>query len=100
MPQVYFSPIQVESIPLLPVKSLFAFQRVNDVAPGSVASVTFEFNVQQLLLVNEEGERVSAPGVYKVLIETGGSAAPISLDLQLVGDTVVVEQFPSVQSVQ
>jgi len=77
-----------------PVKSLFDFRRLNDIAPATSAKATFAFNVQHLLLVNEAGERVAAPGTYVVTFENGaGSVA--ALDVQLVGPEVVWEKFPS-----
>ena len=94
--QVYLIPVKVENMERLPVKTLINFQRIHDLAPKSKREISFQLDYKQLLLVNMAGERVSAPGLYKLSVETGGYTQGVHVDLELVGHMNIVESFPSV----
>eukprot|EP00036_Acanthoecidae_sp_10tr_P008588 CAMPEP_0182919026 /NCGR_PEP_ID=MMETSP0105_2-20130417/2424_1 /TAXON_ID=81532 ORGANISM="Acanthoeca-like sp., Strain 10tr" /NCGR_SAMPLE_ID=MMETSP0105_2 /ASSEMBLY_ACC=CAM_ASM_000205 /LENGTH=784 /DNA_ID=CAMNT_0025056151 /DNA_START=43 /DNA_END=2397 /DNA_ORIENTATION=+ len=91
--QLYLHPIDVPSISVHPNKTLVDFARLDDIAAGESAEATFTLSTAELLLVAENGDRVSAPGQYALSFEDG-SGQVVARNLQLVGNTVIVDPFP------
>mmetsp|Transcript_5670 Transcript_5670/g.10409 ORF Transcript_5670/g.10409 Transcript_5670/m.10409 type:complete len:531 (-) Transcript_5670:280-1872(-) len=95
--QAYLYPNDNVNLNPKPAKSLFSFKRVNDLPPGHVSVLSFRVNAADLLLVNANGDRVSAPGDYVLGFETGNphnSPRGYSVGVKLVGDLHVYEPFP------
>jgi hypothetical protein len=92
--QAYVVPVKVGGFSILPRRSLFDFTRVAGLGAGQTATATFVFNVAELLLVDDHGDRVAAPGTYAVRFETGGMAEGVEVAVELVGPVVVVDAFP------
>ena len=99
--QAYFSPVNVTVQRPLPAGSmplrlqLVDWRRVPSVAPGGAVNVTFALSARQLLLVDADGARVSAPGSYSVRITNGDERQAVDLPLEVVGAYKVVERFPA-----
>ena len=89
----YFHPLSV-ALPLHPVKSLFNFTRLSDMAVGTTAVARFAVNTRSLLLATADGDLVSAPGTYALTFELG-SGTIMTSNLQLTGKQVIVEPFPT-----
>ena len=64
--------------PGMPIRALRAFTRVS-VAMGRTARVHFKLDARDLSSVTEAGDRVVAPGVYKITVGGGqpGTGAPV-----------------------
>jgi beta-glucosidase len=60
-----------------PLRALRAFQRVS-IRPGQMQHVRFRLNARDLSMVNEEGARLVAAGIYKLFVGGGqpGTGAP------------------------
>ena len=100
--QAYLYPGTNVNLNPKPAKSLFAFKRVNDLSPGHSTVIKFRVNVPDLLLVNSNGDRVSAPGDYVLGFETGNpNNAPrgVSVGVKIIGDAHVFEPFPRADDV-
>lgn len=93
--QVYLHPVSVPSLTIHPIKTMVAFERVDSVPVGGSAQATFSLSTSSLLLVAENGDRVSAPGQYSLSFEDG-SGEIVSHNLALVGQSVIVDPFPIV----
>eukprot|EP00928_Gymnodinium_smaydae_P020614 TRINITY_DN17970_c0_g1_i1.p1 TRINITY_DN17970_c0_g1~~TRINITY_DN17970_c0_g1_i1.p1 ORF type:complete len:371 (-),score=52.95 TRINITY_DN17970_c0_g1_i1:46-1158(-) len=88
----YFKPLHV-NLPQYPNKSLFDFRRVSDLAPGADAVVTFAVGQDSIVLANDAGDLVRAPGKYMLCFENGAGEV-LETELQLTGEQVLVEAFP------
>jgi len=53
-----------------PLKYLFGFTRVHNLAPNKQATVNFPVTAWDLSLVDTEGKRSAIPGTFKVIIDT------------------------------
>jgi hypothetical protein len=93
--QAYIHPVSVTALAQHPIKQLVDFVRLDDVAVGGSSTATFTLNRDDFLLVNEAGDRVCAPGAYKLSFEDG-SGGTVQGDLTITGDVVVVDPFPKV----
>lgn len=91
----YFHPIKV-GLPQHPVKSLFDFKRVT-VAAGHQTTVSFVVTQDTIILATADGDLVRAPGDYKLTFENGVGQV-LNAELQLTGNQVVVDPFPTVPS--
>jgi beta-glucosidase-like glycosyl hydrolase len=94
--QAYLMPTSVPTLKVYPVKALFDFQRIRDVAPGESTSVKFAVDVKNLAMVTESGDRVCEPGIYDIVFSTGGTTDEIVVHLILEGSRFVLEKFPVV----
>lgn len=52
-----------------PLKSLVAFTRVHDVAPGASVGVTMDINIGTVARSDEAGDLVLFPGEYRVVLD-------------------------------
>ena len=97
--QAYLHPLDVSSLQLHPIKTLFGVSRLDNIAPAESAAYTFSINVKDLLLAAASGDLVSAPGSYRLTFESGAEASAgdaLSLSLLLVGEQIVHDPFPAV----
>merc|ERR1712166_92164 len=92
----YFSPVDVD-IDVHPIKSLFDFIRVHDLADGASESVKFTVTPQALALATEEGDLMVLPGGYMLYFENGAGEA-VSVPLTVTGKPALVEKFPNPQT--
>ena len=53
-----------------PLKQLFGFQRVT-LSPGQQTEVFFAGGYETFSYVNEKGQRILDPGIYKVVLSNG-----------------------------
>ena len=98
--QGYFSPTNVPSITIYPVRQLFSFQRILEVLPNESRAVLFTVDVMKdLALVTEEGDRVIEPGEYDLVFTIGdGNVNNLFIyHLILDGERHVLETFPVVK---
>lgn len=93
--QAYLHPVSVTSLTQHPIKTLVDFVRLDNVAAGATATATFNLDREDFLLVDQVGDRVCAPGSYKLSFEDG-SGGMLQGDLIIGGDVVVVDPFPKV----
>ena len=108
----YFSPVKVcrtllsctlvncvwqVEIDVHPIKSLFDFTRVRDLADGASESVKFTVTPQALALATEEGDLMVLPGGYVLYFENGAGEV-VSVPLTVTGKPTLVEKFPNPQS--
>eukprot|EP00039_Didymoeca_costata_P011578 m.163484 g.163484 ORF g.163484 m.163484 type:complete len:227 (-) comp15219_c0_seq10:2918-3598(-) len=92
---LYMSPKNID-LPQVPVKSLIDFQRVHDLSAGDSRTVSFTVTSESLLLVDGNGNLVSATGEYSLTIEDGDLAkSGVSTNIQVTGTTVIVDKFPA-----
>ena len=92
---------------LAPMRELFDFTRVKDVAPGTSVDVTFEVSSKVLAVVDEvSGDIVATAGTYDLFFDSGAGfmskpsplAAPkalLTLRAAVTGDSTIVTPFPS-----
>ena len=76
-----------------PVKSLFDFQRVHDLQPGQNKTLSFRFTRESVLLANQDGSLVSAPGYYLRSFENGAGQVK-QVPLVISGEQTTVHPFP------
>jgi len=89
--QVYFSPQETEvADPLL--KQLIGFQRVH-LEAGASTILTFNISAGQLLLTDEQGNRLSAPGTYNLWF-TNGVDQRLDALVKVRGEITIVKPFP------
>ena len=55
-----------------PLRSLFAFDRVEELRPGATAALAFALAPAGRTLVAEDGRQVASAGAWKVVCEAGG----------------------------
>lgn len=91
--QAFSRPIEVPTLATVPIKSLFHFVRVHDIEQEDTATVRFDINCEQLVLVTQEGDRVVEPGLYDVSFENGAGEI-LLIHIELMGGRVVVDTFP------
>ena len=81
------------NLTLHPVKSLFDFARVSDVAPGDTRIVAFEVAPTDLALATQDGDLMIHPGDYMLAFENGAGEVLLQA-VKLTGDPMLVEKFP------
>lgn len=91
----YFHPKEVD-LKQFPQKSLFDFQRVSDLEPGSSVVVSFALSAESLVLATQDGDLVRAPGKYVLSFENGAGEV-LTADLELSGEQQLIEAFPKVE---
>ncbi|TAQ91464.1 hypothetical protein B7494_g236 [Chlorociboria aeruginascens] len=74
-----------------PKKSLVAYTRVHDIAPGEVRNGELSLNIGSLARVDEQGDMVLWPGKYTLLLDVEGV---ISVDFELRGEAVKLDEWP------
>ncbi|KAK3380672.1 glycoside hydrolase superfamily [Lasiosphaeria ovina] len=74
-----------------PRKTLAAYARVFDVAPGQSVTAVLDWTLGNLARVDETGSRVLYPGVYTLLLD---QPAVANLTFALTGDKVVLDSWP------
>jgi hypothetical protein len=80
---------------LAPLKQLYNFTRVKDLAAGASSSVEFVVTPDSLGEVDEQnGDRVSEPGSYELMFEGGGGEL-VTLVATVRGERAVLDPFPS-----
>lgn len=94
--QAYLEPMDVP-LNVFPNRTMFDFQRENDLLPGQRLAHAFEFNAHSLLLATEDGDLASVPGHYNVVVEDG-FGGHVSVPLTISGSLTVVEPFPTPKS--
>jgi len=78
----------------VPQRDLRGFQRIH-LQPGQSLQVSFELTAKDLSLINEAGERILEPGLFRITL--GGSQpdarsvaltgqAPLACEFEVVGD--------------
>jgi beta-D-xylosidase 4 len=90
----YFLPVKV-ALEMHPVKAMFDFVRVSDLAAGASTRVIFSVGADSILLATAAGDIVRAPGNYTLAFENGAGQV-LHAKFELVGEQVVVEPFPQV----
>ena len=96
--QVYVLPKDVPTLTTFPLKSLINFQRIKNIEQGTTRTVEFKINIKDLLMTTKEGDRVSEPGKYDVVFETGtGVEKKVTIHIVIEGDRVVYDAFPVVE---
>ena len=74
------------------IRALFGFKRVH-LAPGASTVVSFTATAATFRQVLPNGDAVAAPGLYRVML-TNGVAETVNHEVELTGQTVVLEAFP------
>lgn len=84
--QAYFTPLSIPAPapPFLPIKQLFAFERVH-VAAGQTVRVSLSVSGARLMMTATDGSRAAFPGTYALSVTRG----PTSTDDLAIGATVV-----------
>lgn len=90
--QAYFHPLKV-AVAQHPIKSMFGFQRLRDVAAGGTTLATFAVSPTSFLLATQSGDMVQEPGDYLLTFENGAGSV-LSTKIQLTGSRMVVDAFP------
>lgn len=89
---------------LSPLRELFDYTRLHDVAPGETRSVTFAVTAKTLALVDEStGDLVAQAGEYAMMFDSGAGfmkdeateGGMLTLRAKVTGKDVVVTPFPS-----
>lgn len=75
-----------------PLKTLTAYRRVRDVAPGKTAKAKLEWTLGNLARHDEEGNTVLYPGDYQILLDEPVQA---TLDFTLTGSEAVLDKWPT-----
>ncbi|KAF1989469.1 glycoside hydrolase family 3 protein [Aulographum hederae CBS 113979] len=75
-----------------PNKSLVAYQRLHDIAPGESKIAMLNLTLASLSRVDESGNRVLYPGEYRVRIDVGEGVAEWGFTLG--GEEVVLDEWP------
>ncbi|KAK3335927.1 glycoside hydrolase superfamily [Cercophora scortea] len=79
--------------PPYPIKTLVAYARVHAIAPGTTGTAQLQLTLGALARVDEAGNAVLYPGVYKLLLDV--TAPPLDEMLfELTGEPVVLDYFP------
>jgi len=76
------------SLPGAPIRALKGFRRVH-LAPGATAHVSFTLTPRDLSMVNEQGNRLVAPGDYRLSVgggQPGTNAAVVEGTFQITGE--------------
>ena len=90
--QAYFHPLKV-AVAQHPIKSMFGFQRLRDVAAGGTTLATFAVSPTSFLLATQSGDMVQEPGDYLLTFENGAGSV-LSTKIPLTGSRMVVDAFP------
>jgi len=79
---------------MTPIKQLFDFSRVRDVAPGASRVIEFDVNAAAIAEVDEKtGDLVSEAASYTLMFDDGTGQA-VTMSATVSGKTTVLEQFP------
>jgi beta-D-xylosidase 4 len=80
---------------LTPIKQLFDYTRVRDVAAGGSATITFEVTAADLAEVDEKtGDLVSEAATYTLMFDDGGGQI-VNMTAVVTGARKVLELFPT-----
>ena len=80
---------------LAPLKQLFDYKRVKDVASGDSATIQFTVTANAFAETDEaSGDRVSEPGAYELVFEDGSGRA-VQMAAAVGGRRVVLDPFTS-----
>jgi beta-glucosidase len=63
-----------------PVLALKRFRRIQ-LNPGQKKTIEFELNASMLSLINEKGERVTEPGVFRIMVGPNSKALLLKKNL-------------------
>ncbi|KAI6548894.1 hypothetical protein MCOR03_010369 [Pyricularia oryzae] len=74
-----------------PLKTLVAYGKLHDIAPGQTKKVKLELTLGDLARTAENGDLVLYPGKYEVLVDVP-TAAKASFEIR--GDELVLDRFP------
>ena len=74
-----------------PRKSLVAFARVHDVAPGGTATATLNITVGSVARGDEKGDLVLFPGTYSVVLDINDQDA---WNFTITGDAKALDSWP------
>jgi beta-glucosidase len=74
----------------MPLKELFDFARLKDMAPGESRTVVLSTSLAGLAFTRADGMRVIRPGQYEIRLGENEEAAVVQLRLE--GDSPVVIQ--------
>jgi hypothetical protein len=75
-------------------RQVFDFDRVSALAPSQQAVVTLTLSVDDLVLIDKDGNRVSRPGQYELIVSRGASEPEVTVGLTLTGVVRVLETMP------
>lgn len=79
---------------MTPIKQLFDFHRVRDVAPGESRVVEFEVSAAAIAEVDEKtGDLVSEAASYTLMFDDGAGQL-VNMPAKVTGKRTVLEQFP------
>lgn len=79
---------------MTPIKQLFDFSRVRDVAPGESRVLEFELSAAAIAEVDEKtGDLVSEAASYTIIFDDGAGQL-VSMPAKVSGKRTVLEQFP------
>jgi beta-D-xylosidase 4 len=74
-----------------PVQTLSAYKRLRGIQPGETASDQLIVNLERLVRVDEQGNRVLFPGDYELFVDLG---AKDSFTFSITGPPITIENFP------
>ena len=77
-----------------PIKTLAAYTRLRDLAPGPEATARLEWTLGNLARQDEQGNTVVYPGKYTVTVDIDGPAQA-TVEFTLGGDPVVLDKWPA-----
>ena len=75
-----------------PLKSLVAFTRVHDIAPGESAGATMDINIGTVARADEDGDLVLFPGEYSIVLDTDDKDA---WEFSIEGEPHVLDSWPA-----
>jgi hypothetical protein len=95
-PSEYVHPVNSSYMRLQ--RQVFDFARISSLAPSKQATVILTLSVDDLVLIDKDGNRVSRPGQYDLVVSRGPSEPELSVGLALTGATRVLEKLPPATS--
>jgi beta-D-xylosidase 4 len=75
-----------------PIKTLAAYGRLRDIAPGTTANISLEWALGNVARHDENGNTVLYPGSYQILLDEPVQAA---FNFTLTGTEVVLDKWPA-----
>ncbi|KAF2738056.1 beta-xylosidase [Polyplosphaeria fusca] len=75
-----------------PIKTLAAYKRVRDVAPGKSVKTSLEWTLANVARHDEKGNTVLYPGSYQILLD---EPTQTMLNFTLTGDQAVLDKWPT-----
>lgn len=80
---------------MTPIKQLFDFSRVRDVAPGASRVIDFELSAAAIAEVDEKtGDLVSEAASYTLMFDDGTGDEAVTMPATVRGARTVLERFP------